>query len=63
MSDTMTNQKREQVQRSKWRRLLLIVQILFPFGLFLAMESGRDGLAVTIAGLFVLSMAALVWVG
>lgn len=63
MSETTALFKEQQSLRSKYRNGLLVLQIGLPFALYFAMESGRDGLAGVITGLFVLGMTFLVGVG
>jgi hypothetical protein len=45
------------------RGALLIVQILLPFGLYLALRGSNSLAAVLIAAGFFLSMLFLVWLG
>ena len=45
------------------RGALLIVQILLPFGLYLALRGFKSLVAVFIAATFFVSMLFLVWLG
>jgi hypothetical protein len=47
----------------KARILLLALQVLLPFGLYLAMQRGSQSLMIVIAALLGLSMLGLVWLG
>jgi len=58
MSETMT--KRTKL---KYRILLLALQVLLPFGLYLAMQWGSQPLAVAVSALLGLSMLGLVGLG
>jgi len=44
----------------KLRVGLLVLQVLLPFGLYLSMNAGNCALAIVIAGMFGVSMLALV---
>ncbi len=54
-----------EIQRlkPKLRVLLLVSQILLPFGLYLAMRMGNQPLAGVISALFAVSMLGLWWLG
>ena len=45
------------------RGMLLLVQILLPFGLYAAMHWGSGSGMVFFSGAFLLSMGVLVWLG
>jgi len=45
------------------RTILMVVQILLPFGLFVALRWESPIAAGLIAGLFTISMGILVWLG
>jgi len=45
------------------RGILLILQILLPFGLYLALQSTNNLAAALIAAVFTFSMFFLVWLG
>ena len=47
----------------KVRTILLLVQILLPFGLYLALQWESTLAAGLIAGVFTISMGLLVWLG
>ncbi len=53
------------MEKSKLRAriLLLALQVLLPFGLYLAMQWGSQPLAVAVSALLGLSMLGLVWLG
>jgi len=51
---------RERKLGFKLRVGLLVLQILLPFGLYLSMNAGNRHLVIVIAGMFGLSMLALV---
>ena len=55
--------EKKKALKPKLKNGLLVIQILLPFAAYVALQSGRNILAGTIAGLFVLSMAVLVWAG
>ena len=45
------------------KSILMFLMILLPLGLYAAMQMGASFLAWIVAGLFVLSMAVMVWLG
>lgn len=47
----------------KMRALLLIMQLLLPFGLYLSLRWGWSIMTFVIAAVFFLSMVFLVWLG
>lgn len=55
--------KDRKKQLFKLRVMLLILQILLPFGLYFALENGEPLGSAVIAVLFVLSMGVLIWIG
>jgi hypothetical protein len=58
----MTGKTMEK-SKLKARILLLALQVLLPFGLYLAMQWGSQPLAVAVSALLGLSMLGLVWLG
>jgi uncharacterized MnhB-related membrane protein len=63
MSETAAVVETKKKGKSNLKNGLLIVQILLPFGAYLALQAGNRLWAGVIAGAFVLSMAVLVWAG
>ena len=61
MSDNNVNRK--PMDNLKVRTILLLVQILLPFGLYLALQWESTLAAGLIAGVFTISMGLLVWLG
>lgn len=61
MSDNNMNQK--PMDNLRVRTILLLVQILLPFGLYLALQWESPLAAGLIAGVFTISMGLLVWLG
>ncbi len=59
----LTKHKKTQRGNFRVRSILLIVQIIIPFGLYFALQQGLTGWAWLTAGVFTLSMAILVWLG
>ena len=58
-----TKQKAQGSGKQRLRTGLLMLQIFLPFGLYAAMQGDAQLAAVLIAGAFILSMGAMVWVG
>jgi hypothetical protein len=56
-------EKTMKKSKLKARILLLALQVLLPFGLYLAMQRGSQSLMIVIAALLGLSMLGLVWLG
>ncbi len=63
MTESTTVEKTKISRKSTLKNALLAIQILLPFGAYLALQAGNKLLAWIIAALFVLSMVVLVWVG
>jgi|GEM_PF-3116075 len=63
MIETKTGAEKKGALRPRLRNVLLVIQILLPFTLYIALEGGQTLIGTLIAGLIVLSMAGLVWVG
>ncbi len=59
------NQKKKKTQRGsfKIRAALLLIQILLPFGLYVAMMRDSGPMMWLIGILFTLSVGLLVWLG
>jgi len=56
-------EKTMEKSKLKARILLLALQVILPFGLYLAMQMGSQALMLVIAALLGLSMLVLVWLG
>lgn len=63
MSDISMDKAKQKDLRASLRVLLLTLQILLPFGLYLGLQYNSDVLAGVMAVLIGLSMAFLVWLG
>ena len=62
-SDKQTQTKQKNIASLKLRSVLLVLQMLLPFGLYFALEWQSLLGAWMIAGIFTLSMGLLVWLG
>jgi uncharacterized membrane protein len=62
---TETNIKKDKMKaiRPKLRIVLLALQILLPLAGYFALQAGQLGLTWAIAGIFIISMAVLIWLG
>ena len=61
MSEKRAN--KSQSSKLRLRAALMALQILLPFGLYIALQSGASLAGAILAGAFVLSMGVMVWLG
>lgn len=63
MSENSIDKEKQKNLRASLRVVLLVLQILLPFGLYLGLQWNSRPLAILMAVLIGLSMAFLVWLG
>jgi len=61
MSEIPVKNENQKNKRASLRLILLVLQILLPFGLYIGLQLNSMPLVVLIAVLIGLSMAFLVW--
>ncbi|QRN83109.1 hypothetical protein JR338_12005 [Chloroflexota bacterium] len=63
MTETSIKTEKMKAIRPKLRIGLLALQILLPLAGYFALQEGHLGLTWGIAGIFIVSMAVLIWLG
>ena len=63
MTETSIKTDKLKAIRPKMRIALLALQVILPLAGYFALQAGHSGLTWGIAGVFIVSMAVLIWLG